>query len=69
MKKITSLSLASVFVIAALVSACSSTGRNVASEKRAQEYVKHSDQEWKTYYGDVPQDTELYKKHDKAYYK
>ncbi|MCK5883632.1 MAG: hypothetical protein KAG61_08090 [Bacteriovoracaceae bacterium] len=65
MKKLSSLSLAALFVAAALFTACSHNGRTVASEKQKVEYMKHSDQEWRSYFGDVPRDEETHK----AYYK
>ncbi len=65
MKKLTSLGLAALFVVAALFTACSHTGRTVASEKQKMEYMKHSDQEWRSYFGDAPETEETHK----AYYK
>lgn len=55
MNRLTSLGLAAMFVLAALVTACSSTGRSVASERQSMESLKHSNQEWRTYFGDAPE--------------
>ncbi len=65
MKKLTSLGLAAMFVLAALVTACSSSGRSVASEKRSMESLKHSNQEWQSYFGETPDERESHGTYDK----